>query len=54
MTTVTAMVVTAMAVRAREEDSPELSTGRWAEPSDRYAVFLPEFLNIMDVTETSM
>ena len=27
---------------------------RWAMPSERYAVTLPEFLNVMDVTETSM
>ena len=33
---------------------PQLSTRRWAVPSDRYAVTLPEFLNVMDVTETSM
>ena len=34
--------------------APQLSTRRWAVPSDRYAVTLPEFLNVMDVTETSM
>ena len=33
---------------------PQLFTRRWAVPSDRYAVTLPEFLNVMDVTETSM
>ena len=33
---------------------PQLSTRRWAVPSDRYAVTLPEFLDVIDVEETSM
>ena len=47
---VTPIVSIALTVRAQVEDSPR----RWAEPSNRYAVTLPEFLNVMDVTETSM
>ena len=33
---------------------PQLSTRRWAVPSDRYSVTLPEFLDVIDVEETSM
>ena len=44
----------ALVARAQITDSPQLSTRRWAQPSVRYAVALPEFLDIMDVTETSM
>ena len=48
------IVSIALVARAQVADSPQLSTRRWAEPSVRYAVALPEFLDIMDVTETSM
>ena len=48
------IVPIALVVRARVEDSPRLFTRRWAVPSAQYAVALPEFLDIMDVTETSM
>ena len=51
---VSPIVSIALVVRAQVEDSPQLFTRRWAEPSARYAVALPEFLDIMDVTETSM
>ena len=43
----------ALAVRAQVDETPQ-STRRWAEPSLRYAVTLPEFLDVIDVTETSM
>ena len=39
---------------AQEALPPQLFTRRWVVPSDQYAVTLPEFLNVMDVTETSM
>ena len=48
------LVSIALVARAQVADSPPLFTRRWAEPSVRYAVALPEFLDIMDVTETSM
>ena len=44
----------ALAVRAQVEDSPQLFTRRWTVPSAQYAVALPEFLDIIDVTESSM
>ena len=48
------IVSIALIARPQIADSPQHSTRRWAEPSVRYAVSLPEFVNIMDVTETSM
>ena len=48
------IVSIALVVRAQVEDSPQLFKRRWAVPSAQYAVALPEFLDIMDVTEISM
>ena len=51
---VTPIVSIALTVRAQVDDSPQISRRRWAEPSERYAVTLPQFLEVMDVTETSL
>ena len=51
---VSPIVSIALVVRAQVEDSPQLFKRRWAVPSAQYAVALPEFLDIMDVTEISM
>ena len=48
------IVSIALIARPQLADSPQHSTRRWAEPSVRYAAFHPEFVNIMDVEETSM
>ena len=50
---VSPIVSIALGVRAQVEDSPQLSTRRWAVPSARYAVSLPEFQDIMEITDIS-
>ena len=48
--------IVSIAVVGGDQVAPplQLFTSRWAAPSNRYAVTLPEFLEVMDVTETSM
>ena len=48
--------IVSIAVVGGDQVAPplQLFTRRWAAPSIRYAVTLPEFLEVMDVTETSM